>query len=366
MNWYRKYPLFAFGLTVCGVVAVGELALAYERYAALRDAEKRLAQRKVELEGMAQLAPPPTREVAAAIEADLAKAQKSLAAMQGELTGKGPALERLGTAKVPASRTDSYFDLATFVERTREVAEKHGVELRPEAARFGFSKYANEGPETDRIAPIFRQRQIAEYLITALLEAKPRAVISIKRERTLTKAEREARAAAEANGETPDETAVDAGSDSPDYFVIDPRVSARVKGYLDTTPFRFVFTGQTATLRAFLSRLASFELPVLVREVEVEPATAEESASAASDNVPAASSETPTSPSVVLTTDAAPKGTASKEAATKTQAPASAARATTTPIVSKSLSKFTVTVEFIDLLPANTAPAEEQPAPSTS
>jgi hypothetical protein len=363
MNWYRKYPLFALGLTVCGVVAVGEVALMVERYFATRETAKRLVQRQGELAAMEQLAPPPTREVAAAIEADLAKAQKSLMAMQGELTGRGPAAERLRTAKVPNARTDSFFDLATFVEKTHELADKNGVELRPEAARFGFARYANEGPELDRIEPVFRQRLVAEYLLEALLEARPRALLSVKREHMLSKAEREARANALANGQTVEETPADAGSDSPDYFVVDPRVSARVRGYIDTTAFRFVFTGQTATLRTFLNRLASFELPVLVREVEVELASAEET-------VPSAVAEAPVAPPTE--TAVAPSSVVLKVAPEPTKAgpPVRAPRpVVTTPIVAKTLSKYTVTVEFVELVPAGgatTAAAEEKPAPSTS
>jgi hypothetical protein len=364
MSWFRKYPLFASGLTLCGLVALTELGLIYERYEASREAAQRLEQRKVEFVAMEQLAPPPTREIAAVIEADLAKAQKSLAAMQAELTGRGPAAERIAKAKVPAARTDAFFDLAAFVEKTRELAEKNGVEVRPEAARFGFSKYANEGPDTDRIEPVFRQRQIAQYLLEALLESKPRTLITVKRERTMTKAERDAVAAAEADGLPADATPSDAESESPDYFVIDPRVSARVKGFVATTPFRFVFTAQTATLRNFLNRLASFELPVLVREVEAEPASAEESviAAAAAEATATPAAENADAPSVLLTADSA----ATKAGASKTTAVARATRErTTTPIVSKSLSKYTVTVELIELVSAAAPAQETPPAPTT-
>lgn len=365
MSWYRKYPLFATGLTLCGLVLLAELAFIYERFEASRDAAKRLEQRKGELAAIEQIAPPPTREVATVIEADLAKAQKSLAAMHAELTGKGPAAEKIRSAKVPAARTDSFFDLATFMEKMRETAEKHGVEVRAEAARFGFSKYANEGPETDRIEPIYRQRQVAEYLLESLFEAKPRALFSVKRERTLTKAEREARAAAEAAGTPPEETPTDSDSESPDYFVIDPRVSARVKGYLDTMPFRFVFTGQTATLRNFLNRLAAFDLPVLVREVEVDVASIEESsptpaAEAAGGSAgPATNGETAPATSVVLTIDpAAAKATPAKAAPNPRAVVA-------TPIVSKSLSKYTVTVELVAIVTPGT-PTEPEPAPAAT
>lgn len=360
MSFYRKNPLFAIGLTVCVLLALGELALIYERFAASRAAAKRLQERGVELQDMAQRIPPPTREISAAIEADLAKAQAALSSMQGELKGRGPAAERIRNAKVPAARTDAYFDLATFVEKIRELARKRDVDIRPEAARFGFSAFANEGPVQDHIEPVFRQRQMAQYLVESLLEARPRAILSIKREHTIGKAEREARAAAVANGEILPEVT---GDDGPDYFTIDPRVSARVPGFIDTTALRLVFIGQTAALRTFLNQLASFELPVLVREVEVDTATNEEATAQAAPEDSIMAAETGPSlesgASVVLSADG-PDEAATPRPPVKPKVPAArmARPAAATPIVSKSLSRFTVTVEFVELVPPVIAPAE--------
>lgn len=364
MSWYRKNPLFATGVTVCALIALGELALTYERWSASRAFAKKLEQTKAEHAAMSQVTPPPSHEVAAAIEADLAKAQKALASMQAELKGRGPAAERLHSAKVPAARTDAYFDLATYVERMRDLARKHEVEIRPEAVRFGFAAYANEGPAQDHIEPVFRQRQVAQYLIESLLEARPRALMSVKREATVSKAQREARAAAAANGEPP---STDEGEQGPDYFTIHPGLTARVPGFVDTMPFRFTFIGQTAALRNFLNQLASFELPVLVREVEVEAATAEEVATQtpveepATPEQPAANSST--APSVVLSLEAPAPTAPPKSAASKAPAPRPN---TTTPIVSRSLSKFTVTVEFVELVPPAASNAEGAPTPPSS
>jgi hypothetical protein len=371
MSFFRKNPLFALVLTVCGLVVAGELALIYERYSASREAARRLVQRRTELEGMSQLTPPPTREIAAAIEADLGKAQTALDSMEGELKGRGPAAERIRAAKVPAARTDAYFDLATFVEKTRELARKREVDVRPEAGRFGFAAFVNEGPVHDHIEPVFQQRQIAQYLIESLIEARPRSILSVKREHTIGKAEREAHAAAIAAGEPPPDVITE---DGPDYFTIDPRVTARVPGFIDTIAFRFAFTGQTAALRTFLNQLASFELPVLVREVEVDTASAEEtSTQAAGDDSPVAAepdAANSSAPSVVLSVEEpagqAPALVAKPRApAVRTPRPLSA-----TPIVSKPLSRFTVTVEFVELVPPPAvppvpadAPAEE-PAPA--
>ena len=370
MNWYRKYPLFASALTLCALLVLGEGWLIYDRFAASRAAAKKLVEREAELLAMKDLTPVPTRPIATAIEADLARARRAVAAMQAELSGRGPAAERLATAKVPTARTEAYFDLATFVEKTRELAKKNDVEIRPEAARLGFALYANEGPKEDRIASAFHQRQVVQFVVESLIEARPRAIFSVQRERALTKAEKDTLAAAQAaaaavatGGAAPEVTPESpaGGSvpepESPDLFAIDPRVTARAPGYIDTTPVRVVFTGQTAVLRSFLNKLASFELPVLVREVEVDRATAEESAAAAvapaEEGTPAeAAADAAPAPSVVLAPTPKPTVVALK-AAPKV--------ATAAPIVTKPLSKFTVTVEYLDLVAAP-APAAEAPA----
>ena len=358
MSWFKKNPVFASALTLCAVVVLGEGWCIYERWSASRAAAQKLEQRRAELHAMAGLAPAPTRDIAAAIEADLGRAQRALATMRGELSGRGPAAERLNKAKVPAARTDAFFDLATFVEKTRELAKKQEVDVRPEAARFGFGTYANAGPEVDRIPPVFHQRLVAQYLVESLFEAKPRALLTVQRERTLTKAEREAREAALAatNGVVTEGAAEPPGSgepEGPDFFEINPRMSARVPGYIDTTAFRLVFIGQTAVLRTFLNKLASFELPVLVREVEVDPTTPEE-ATPSNDDAAAAPAIPSAAASVVLSATPSPVKTV-------TVKPNTAA-----PIVAKPLSKFTVTVEYIDLVSANAVAGVADPGPGSA
>jgi len=374
MSLYRKNPVFATALTVCALLVLGEGWLIYDRFAASRDAAKKLIEKEAELMAMRDLLPVPTRPVAAAIEADLARAQRAVAAMQTELRGRGPAAERLASAKAPSARTEAYFDLATFVEKTRELAKKNDVEIRPEAARLGFALYANEGPREDRIASVFHQRQVIHYIVESLLEARPRAIFSVQRERALTKAEKAKLAyelavtAAATIGATPPEPPPASESpspsplegESPDLFELDPRVTARSTNFIDTVPVRVVFTGQTAVLRSFLNKLAGFELPVLVREIEVDRATAEESAAVAvmpaeEGTVADAGDAPPAAASVVLSLPARtpPAAVTAKPAPKPSVA---------TPIVTKTLSKFTVTVEYLDLVPAAAAPADA-PAP---
>lgn len=379
MSRRNRSPVFVGALTLCAALAAGELFLIYERWSAARDAAAKLIARQTELMAMATTMPPPTREIATAIEEDLARAQTTLAAMQAELKGRGPAAERVRTARVPTARTDAYFDLASYVERLRERARKNEVAIRPEAARFGFAAHANEGPELERIESVFRQRLLAQYLMECLLDARPRAILAVKRELALTAPEREAREAAAAEaaavvaagGDSADTSALELEApEGPDYFAIDPRVSARKAGFVDTIAFKFVFTGQTAALRSFLNRLASFELPVLVREVEVELTSNEEAADFTSED-PAEpelgrTAISPAPSSVVLSIYPEPSG----NSATSPTPPASAGRAparrtTEVPIVAKSVSKFTVTVEFVELV-TPPPPPEEAAAPAPS
>ena len=211
----------------------------------------------------------------------------------------------------------------------------------------------------DRIASVFHQRQIAQFLVESLFEAKPRALLAVQREAALSKKEkddRDATALAAAKGEPPPPEVVSpAPVEGPDFFAIDPRASARVPGYLDATAFKLVFIGQTAALRTFLNKLASFELPVLVREVEVEPTTVAENSPTASAADDSTEPEAPAN-SVVLT--AKPKAKAPPPAAK----PSGAA-----PIVAKPWSKFTVIVEYIELVPpAGAEAAAAEPAKTST
>lgn len=313
----NKSPVFTSVLTVLALVVLGEGWCIYERRGAALAGEAKLVQKRAELQAMADAVPPPTREVAALIDADLARSSRALATMQAELQGRGPAAERLRATRAPVARTDAFFDLATFVERERELAKKQGVELKGEASRFGFAAYANEGPDERLIAPVHRQRLVAQHLIESLFEARPRALLSLQRERPLTVEERKQQGEAAAAGTPPPEAPVLVAGDSPDYFAIDPRVSARVPGSVEAVAFRLTFVGQTTALRAFLNKLAAFELPLVVRSVEVESAAGDEGG---------------------------------ESAAAEAVAPAVGARTAAAPLIAKSTSKFTVTVEFISLL----------------
>jgi hypothetical protein len=340
---FKKLPLFKLALGLIALVAAAEGWCIYERFDAARLAEKKLTQARGQLQVVADTVPAPSLETAFQIEADLAKAKLALATMQTELRGRGPTAARFAALKPPIARTDAFFDLATYVERSRALAVKQGVAVAPAAAHFGFSLYANEGPEAALIGPVFRQRLIASYLVEALLAARPRAILSVQRERPLTAEERKTRAEALAAAAA-DPAALAAAQPeksatiSPDYFDLDPRLAPPASGFVEVSAFRLAFTGQTVALRALLNQLATFELPVIVRAVEVEPASGEDLVTAAEETSPPAVTAAAAPASIVLSTSSVKIAPAAKPA-------------TIASIVAKSLSKFTVTVEFVDLVP---------------
>lgn len=322
MNLLRDHPLFGGALILFGVLCIAEIALALKHRGEAAEAGQLLDARRAELAGTAMQRPFPSPENAAAIEADLEDSRRVVEAMRTSLRGS---TERAGaiSSSPPASRTDAFFDLARFVERNRERAASAGVAIRADE-RFGFGLYANEGPEPDLIPAVHRQKAIVGFLLGVLFDARLRELVSVQRE------------VARIPGQEgrPDIVEIAPPNDAT-FFAVDPRVTARVPGFVDSTGFRITFVGQTGALRDFLNRLAAFELPVLVRSVEIEPM-----------------------PEPQRAQGAAPGGT-SLASLFGSRAQSGAGPVVPTgpvPIVSQNLSRFTVTVESIELV-APPAPA---------
>jgi hypothetical protein len=298
-----------------GALCIAEIAFALKFRGEAAEAGQLLEARRAELAGTATLRPFPSPENAAAVEADLESSQRVVAAMRASLRGSP---ERAGAilAVPPASRTDAFFDLARFVERNRERANSAGVAIRADE-RFGFSLYANEGPEPDLIPAVHRQRAIVDFLLGVLFDARLRELVSVQRE-----------IARIPGWEGRAEIVEVAPQNDATFFSVDPRVTARVPGFVDSTGFRITFVGQTGALRDFLNRIAAFELPVIVRSVEIEPMP---EAQRAQGSMPASLFGGPVQ-----------------------QQGAPTASTGIVPIVSQNLSRFTVTVEFIELVAPST------------
>ncbi len=313
----RNSRRFAIALIAGGLIGMGEIWWIHERYGAMRTAMARVERQRREQHDLAGIRPPPTRASAEAIADDLTRMRQRVELMETALVGREPAARSAQSGNVPASRTEAYFDLAAFVERAGALARAHHVAIASEAAHFGFAEYANEAPEVGQITAVFRQRLVASCVVESLLAAMPRALLAIKRERP-----------------PPGQARADR-SFAADYFSLDRRLSVARPGHLETTAFSVAFTGDTATLRAFLNQLARGEQPILVRSVEVEPRELGEVLAAANPRLNAGWPQS-TASSVVLREN---RGGADARAAEPTR-----------PVVARTTAKFTVVVEHVELV----------------
>jgi hypothetical protein len=310
MASFKSHPVYYSLLGILGLAVVAAGWGIYDRHAAAEKSAAQLRQKHNELNALQSTNPAPTDASKASVEADLRRTEAALVTMREELRGRGPIAESLRTATVPSEPTDVFFNLEAFVEKMRQKATASNVKVKTDE-RFGFYTYERTGPERDLIPQVFRQRQVAEYLLDALIDAKPAELLSLQRENPL--------------GTKP------TGSNNTgaaDFFEIDSRISARVPGFVGATAFRLTFISETSSLRSFLNKLATFELPLVVRSVEVEP-------------VVKSQGDAPAAPADSL---ASIFGAAAPASVTESTKPK--------PLVEKVLSKFTVTVELIDLVEA--------------
>lgn len=326
MNVFKRHPLFASLLTFMALIVLVELFFVFRLRGEARAAAATYQQRKQELERLINQRPAPSLANQRAIAANLAEAEAALEAMRASLRGTGDT-GRLLAQPPPASRTDAFFEIATFVERMREKAAVAEVAIRADE-RFGFASHINEGPELGAIPTVHRQRLVIGYLLDTLFASDPTELISVQREQPPRRA-----APGAPGGFGPPPPAPGAAGD---FFAIDPAITARVPGLVDTLAFRIVFQGQTGALRRFLNRLAEFEMPIVVRSVEVEAIGVE--------TRPAGGATFAAIPMPQLF-GVTPPGAA------PTQGPV--------PIVAQNRSRFTVTVEFLRPV------GDQDPAPAS-
>lgn len=311
----KSHPVFTITFSLLLAIAVGAGVLFYLTNGKVSAAARAVEQERNTLNSFTQRSPFPSTDNLDAVKADLARSRELLATMQAELKGKGDHADRVQNAALPAGSTEAYFDIANFVESMRAAAAEANVAV-PAGTRFGFESYASTGPGRAQIPQVHRQRLVAEYLLKTLFQAKPQELVALQRNRPA--------GAGQAAQPAPTASAPgQANTAGNDYFAIDSRMTAAVPGFIETTAFRLSFVGYSSALRNFLNEIASFDLPLVVRSVEVEAAVKKQ--------------ETKGQPRA--NTLGALFGTAAAPAAE-----------TAKPIVDQNLSRFTVTIEYINMV----------------
>jgi len=237
--------------------AVGAF-LAFSASAEVEKAESELEAAELQRRNLLSSAPAPSAENLAAAEANSAALSEQLASIRQDL-------ERGARLSTSSDGIEVMAGIQQFISnfqrkvsaQTNEEGEPTPIAV-PDNFAFGFERYRDEAqPPRDesRIPVLDKQRQILSYLLNQLIEARPENIESVERELVETSA-----AGPEAAG---------AGA-TEDGFQISTAVSARVPGAIDTMAFSLTFTGKTQTLRTFLNELAKFDLPIVVRSIEVE------------------------------------------------------------------------------------------------
>lgn len=216
--------------------------------------DKVLQQRRAELAHLLRQSPALTPETTDALAAEVAAARRLEAEIRGLLQK-----DARGKTARPASSMDAYFAITETVAKLRAASVREGVETEKDE-NFGFATHAESGPEPERIAAVHRQLINIEHLLTHLLSARPKALVSVQRERP-RKSEQDA-VVARSSGAPREE--------AQDFCVLDSRLSLASPGVVATEAYRLEFVGHTDSLRAFLNALVSSPLPWVIRRVDAE------------------------------------------------------------------------------------------------
>lgn len=266
MTVLKKNPIFSASVGVCVLAFLGLGYMAFSASGDLKKSKKQLngAVREYNAAATAEVAP--SQENLEASAENLEALERQFSVVSGELR-KGTRLTSTDDGIAVTTAIRDYIRkfqryAANPVDSDGELSDTEIV--IPEDFAFGFSDYypTTEIPDDpEEVAYLGKQRQVLNYMMTKLMDARPKSIQMVERE--YYKAESD-------ENETSNQ-----GSQASQGFVVDPAVSAAVPGAIDTMAFRLKFTGSTDSLRQFFNNLNTFDLPIVVRSVEVTRASGE-------------------------------------------------------------------------------------------
>jgi len=321
MGLFKKNPAFCVFCVVAVLVFAAGAALVVMESGKLAKSKQQVASANSQINGLLQADPAPT-------PANVQAAQQNAAALSAKLLSIRENLQRGSRLTISNDGTRVMSGLQKYISNYRRqvASHKNAAEVAapiqiPADFAFGFEKYlktTNISEDSNIVPQLDKQRQVLSYILNQLIAADPAGIQAVEREIL---------------GEPTSETS---------GFEINPAISARVPGAIDTLAFRVTFTGYTPTLRKFLNNLAQFDLPIVVRSVTVDrPAS----------NAKTAKAKKSKASSIDDIFGAFAGSSSSAEAAPV---------ANQTPVISETESSFTVTLEFIEIiLPSS---SEENPA----
>jgi len=318
MGFIKKNLTFTIILVVCILVFFVGAYLAFVEAGKVGHAKQNLSSVESQLSNLLFADP-------AATTANVKASAENVAELEAELRKIREDLERGARITTSTDGIGVMAGIQQFISNYQREAAAHTdkdgepVEIIvPDDFAFGFEQYLDEATMLDdeELIPVLdKQRQILSYLLNKLYDAEPESIVSVEREVLELKAE-------------------DTGSAKG--FTVKPAITAKVPGAIDTLAFGLTFTGYTDSLRGLLNDLAKFDLPIVVRSIEVE----RPSGSSTTSKVPASNN-----------LDAF-FGVFGGGSNSEVVAPEEAQK----PVISENISTFTVVLEFIEIvLPSESA-----------
>src|SRR5690606_20636070 len=187
------------------------------------------------------------------------------------------------------------------------------------------------GPREDLIPIVYKQQLVVSYILDQLFAAQPESLVSVSRPGEGGASEQAA--PPPAGGRDRGQQVGRAG------FRLSPDLTAAIPGVIEAEAYQVVFTGRASTLRTFLNTIAQFEMPLVVRSVEVAPAG--ERSSTSGQQEPATRRRRRADPETVEPV---------QEPAPAEQTEEAAPVSDNIPLVANNVSQFTVAMEYLDLV----------------
>ena len=252
MGFIKKNLTFTIIIVVCILVLFVGAYLAFVEAGKIGQAKQKVSSLESQLNQLVFAAPAATPENA------LASAE-NVAELEAEFSEIRVDLERGARITTSTDGIGVMAGIQQFISNHQRKAaantDTDGVPVEvivPDDFAFGFEQYLNEAtmPDDKQLIPLLdKQRQILSYLLNKLYDAEPESIVSVEREVLELKA---------------------GGTGSAKGFAISPAITAKTPGAINTLAFGLTFTGYTDSLRQLLNNLAKFDLPIVVRSIEVE------------------------------------------------------------------------------------------------
>jgi hypothetical protein len=264
MDFLKRYPIFFSLLALC-IVAFGVEVYFLTRFnKAARIAQSSLKSAEQTLRSTLALQPAPNQDNRNAVDDNVKALNAVLDQIRATLQDTPKQL-----LPPPGTGPELLVDIQQYVQQLDDLAKSKGIVLTDPNFAFGMGDYLGQTPPpVDKVPDVYNQMQVLQYVLGCLmndakLDNQKMMILAVNREDVITPPNKnqaaELMAAAAENGD----------QSTQEVFTIDN--SARVPGAVNTLAFRIQFIGYSESLRILLDDLAKFELPLVVRGVEVEP-----------------------------------------------------------------------------------------------